>query len=188
MFFKLLALFTIVPLVELALLIYLSTLIDFWPTIGLVVATAVLGAVLGKLEGGRAWANIQRDLSEAQIPADSLLDGLAVLIAGVFLITPGVLTDVAAIVLLVPPLRKPLRVIAKKYFQKKMAADTMAFMTGGSAGADPFGPFGAGMGEQFDSPFAGAARQGDEIIDVTPDENNEDSTEPPSEASLRQTS
>lgn len=172
MLLKLLLLFTIVPLVELALLIWLATIISFWPTIGLVIGTAVIGAVLGKLEGIRAWAAIKRDLSEGRIPADSLLDGLAVLVAGIFLVTPGVLTDIAAIVLLIPFLRKPLRNRVRSRFKDMMEAGTVSYISGRAA-QSPFG-----------SPFESSG-YGEEIIDVTPDEDDADSTEPPSGASLR---
>ena len=165
---KLLALFTIVPLVELALLIPLGMHIGLWPTIGLVVGTALLGAILAKLEGARALANIKRDLAAGKLPADSILDGLAILIAGVFLVTPGVLTDVVAILLLIPPVRAPVRAIAKKRFQKMLADDSISFLSSASMGDDLFG-FGEGAGATYhSSTFGGTDAQGD-VIDVTPE-------------------
>lgn len=183
MLLKLLALFTIVPLVELALLIPLGMQIGLWPTIGLVVATALLGAVLGKLEGARAWARIKDDLGSGNLPKDSLLDGLAILIAGVFLVTPGVLTDVAAIGLLIPALRKPVRLYAKKKFKKMLERDggSISFLSSGSGGFDAADSSSGPGAQPFNSSFH-SANDGGDIIDVTPAEDEpdaQDSTEEP---------
>ena len=173
MLVKLLALFTIVPLVELALLIPLGMEIGLWPTIGLVVGTALLGAVLAKLEGGRAIANIKKELSEGKLPADSILDGLAVLIAGVFLVTPGVLTDIVAIALLIPPVRAPIRAIAKKRFSKMLETESMSFISPASFGQSPFEEAGPGQAAPFGSPFDSAQPDTGDIIDVSPDDDDQ---------------
>ncbi|RDV39311.1 FxsA family protein [Bradymonadaceae bacterium TMQ3] len=180
MLLKLLFLFTVIPLIELALLIPLGQLIGLWPTIGLVVATGLLGAVLGKLEGLRAWHAIQDDLRQGTIPADSLLDGLAVFIAGVFLITPGVLTDIAGLVLLIPPLRRPLKNAIRARFKSALEKGTSTFFISQSSnifGSAPFDP----RSHAPHSPFGGT-EQGD-IIDITPDRPG-DSTDSDSDASL----
>ncbi len=166
MIWKLLALFTIVPLVELALLIVLATYTSAWVSIGLVILTAIIGAVLGKMQGARALARIKSELNQGKIPGDSLLDGLAVLIAGVFMITPGVLTDIAAIFLLIPPARRPLRAIAKKRFTKMLATDSVTFVSAESA----YESYGSDGGARpFHSPFGGPPPGTGDIIDVTPD-------------------
>lgn len=177
MLLKLLALFTIVPLVELAILIPLGMQIGLWPTIGLVVGTALLGGILAKLEGARAWARIKEDLGSGKLPGDSLLDGLAILIAGVFLVTPGVLTDVVAILLLIPPARKPVRLYAKKRFQKMLADDgsSVSFLSssGSSWTETAHDPKDTGGARPFQAPFA--TSDDAEIIDVTPPRSDEDS-------------
>lgn len=181
MILKLLALFTIVPLIELALLIPLGMEIGLWPTIALVLGTAILGAVLGKLEGAKAWRRIQEDLQQAKIPGDSILDGLAVLIAGVFLVTPGVLTDIVAIGLLIPPIRKPIRAFARKKFEKMIDTGQVNVVSpGGFGGFSPGdGPAGGGADDSSGarpyqrSPFDGQ----DDVIDVTPGEDDTDSSE-----------
>ncbi len=179
MFFRLLALFTIVPLIELALLIPLGMQIGLWPTIALVVGTALLGAFLGKLEGARAWANIKKDLNQGKMPGDSLLDGLAVLIAGIFLVTPGVLTDVVAIILLIPPARKPIRAMARKRFKKMLDSGDVSVFTPGSMSGFSGGAKSSGESERArpfqTSPFS--SDDGD-VIDVTqPDDEPEESTQ-----------
>lgn len=111
---KLLLLFIVVPLVELAILVQLGTMIGFWPTIGLVVATGFAGAWLAKSQGFRAFAAIQTDLREGRTPAEHLLDGLLILVGGVVLLTPGLLSDIAGILLLLPPSRRAFKNILRR--------------------------------------------------------------------------
>lgn len=179
MLLKLLFLFTIIPLIELALLIPLGQLIGLWPTIGLVVATGLFGAVLGKLQGLRAWHAIQEDLRQGNIPADSLLDGLAVFVAGVFLITPGVLTDIVGLLLLIPALRRPLKNAIRSRFKSALENGTSTFFLSNSSNAFGASPFGSNPASGR-SPFS--RDQGD-IIDVTPNRPG-DSTGEDSGASL----
>ncbi len=184
MILRLLALFTIVPLIELALLIPLGQEIGLPATIALVLGTAILGAVLGKLEGARAWTRIKSDLNSGKMPADSILDGLAVLIAGIFLVTPGVLTDVFAILLLIPPTRAPMKAIAKKRFEKMTAGEGgFGFMAGPGFGASPPNSAQGGPSSPFGADPFKQSRDGDEdIIDVSPHERPTDDDESGSSA------
>jgi|GEM_PF-194648 UPF0716 protein FxsA len=143
MWAKLLLVFTIVPIIELTLLITLGDKIGLQPTLAIVITTALLGATLGKLQGTRAWRRIKQDLATGQLPQDSLLDGLAVLIASAFLVTPGVLTDIAAFTLLTPFTRAPIKKLVRKRVEKWLGFD----------GSSPAGMMGFGMG--FD-PYEGA--------------------------------
>lgn len=116
MFARLLFLFIAVPLIELALLVRLGTLIGFWPTIGIVIVTGVLGAALARAQGLRVWIGIQDDLRQGRMPVRGLMDGLLVLVGGVVLLTPGVLTDLAGIALLLPPTRA----LARRALRRKL--------------------------------------------------------------------
>jgi len=117
---KLFLAFTIIPLLELLVLIPLGQQIGVWPTIAIVVATAATGAWLGKIQGMGAWKRIQTELASGQLPGDSIVDGLLVLVACTLLITPGVLTDIVGIGLLIPPARRPLRGYLKRRFTKQL--------------------------------------------------------------------
>ena len=99
---RLLLLCTVVPLVELYILIKIGSYIGGLNTILLVVMTAMLGAFLARLQGLRTLRQIQLSLSHGQIPAEELIDGVLILVGGIMLITPGVLTDLLALVLLFP--------------------------------------------------------------------------------------
>ena len=93
MFVRLLILFTVVPLIELALLIKLGNLIGLWPTISIVIVTGVLGAALARNQGMRTVGAIRAELAQGRAPTESLLNGLLILVGGVVLLTPGLLTD-----------------------------------------------------------------------------------------------
>ena len=94
-----------VPIIEIALFIQVGGVLGLWPTLGLVIATAILGAALLRAQGAGAMAQLQRALAEGQDPALPLIHGAVILVAGVFLLTPGFFTDAFGFALLVPPLR-----------------------------------------------------------------------------------
>jgi UPF0716 protein FxsA len=98
-------LFTVVPLVELALLIWIGGRTVWWLPIALVVFTAIGGAALARWQGWQVGTRIRSDLRSGRLPASALLDGFLILVAAIFLISPGVITDVLGILLLLPPVR-----------------------------------------------------------------------------------
>ena len=108
MFFRLLLLFTLVPLVELYLLIRIGGLIGAGPTVLLVLGTGAIGAWLARREGFRSWTAVQRELAGGRLPAAELLHALLVVIAGVLLVTPGVFTDAFGLLMLFRPVRTSL--------------------------------------------------------------------------------
>ena len=109
MLLRLILLFTVVPLVELWLLMQISRVTGPLFTLTLVILTGVVGATLARRQGWQTWQRIQRELSEGKAPGGSLVDGLLILIAGAVLITPGVLTDIVGFALLIPPVRAALK-------------------------------------------------------------------------------
>ena len=109
MFFYLFLLFTLVPLVELALLIWIGTKTSVLFTIALVLVSGVVGAMLARQQGFRAIERILAELRAGRMPAEAVVDGVLILVAGVMLITPGVLTDGVGFLLLVPPTRRLLK-------------------------------------------------------------------------------
>ncbi|HJL85090.1 MAG TPA: FxsA family protein [Candidatus Marinimicrobia bacterium] len=113
---KLLFIFIGIPLLELMILIELGREIGFWPTIFLVIVTGVLGASLARSQGMWIWLEIQHELSQGNMPADKLVDGLLILIGGIVLLTPGLLTDIFGFMLLIPVTRNLFkRAIRKKF-------------------------------------------------------------------------
>lgn len=97
---RLILLFTVVPLLELSLLLRIGGWLGAGPTLGLVLGTGFVGAWLARREGLRAWSAVQEQLARGQVPGRELLDAVLVLLAGVVLITPGILTDAAGFTLM----------------------------------------------------------------------------------------
>ncbi len=99
---RLFLLFAVVPLIELYFLIKIGEVIGALNTVLFVLATAFLGAYLARLEGLRTLRQMQLNLSQGILPAEQLVDGVLIFLGGVLLITPGVLTDFIALLLLIP--------------------------------------------------------------------------------------
>ncbi len=96
----------VLPLVEIAILVKIGMLTNVWVPIAIVVVTGIVGTALARREGWKVLERIRRDVQANQMPADSLLDGFLVLMAGVLFVLPGVLTDVVGIALLFSPSRR----------------------------------------------------------------------------------
>ena len=117
---RVLALFLIMPVVELALLMQVDKLIGFWPTIGIILFTGLLGGYLAKREGLAVWKRLNQRLGEGGLPGNEAVDGVIILCAGALLITPGVLTDFFGFMGLFPVSRALIRKIVKKQINKAM--------------------------------------------------------------------
>ena len=124
MFIRLLLLFTVVPIVELYLLIRLGTVIGVVPTVALVIVTGALGASLARWQGLGVIGRISEDLAQGRLPTDALIDGLLILIAGALLLTPGLITDALGFFLLVPQGRAVVRkAVARRLARRTVAGD-----------------------------------------------------------------
>ena len=122
MFLRLLLLFTVVPLVELFLLVKLGTVIGIGPTVLIVITTGVIGAWLARWQGLGVLRRVTSDLNEGRLPADALIDGLLILIAGAVLLTPGLITDALGFLLLVPQSRIVVRRMIRDRFDRRTEA------------------------------------------------------------------
>ncbi|GAB5521184.1 MAG: FxsA family protein [Rhodothermales bacterium] len=152
MFGRLLLLFLIVPIVELALLIEVGRQIGFLPTVGLIVVTALVGSFLAKREGIATWMRLQKRMLTGQLPSQELLDGAIILISGAFLLTPGVLTDVVGVMGLLPFTRAWARPKLQKWLGSKVkTVNVSAF------GRSPFG--GAPQHNDASSQWQGAPEE-----------------------------
>jgi UPF0716 protein FxsA len=111
----LILLFIVVPIVELYVIIQVGGAIGVLPTIALLIADSVLGAMLMRHQGRSAWRRFNAALSEGRIPHREVIDGALVIFGGALLLTPGFVTDILGIVLLLPPTRALVRgVIARR--------------------------------------------------------------------------
>ena len=103
-----LLIFIAVPLIELALLIKLGGWIGIWPTLGLIVLTAIVGTALLRQQGFKTLNKVVETLQAGKAPVVPMVEGALLLIAGAFLLTPGILTDLTGGALLVPAVRERL--------------------------------------------------------------------------------
>ncbi|SIQ01904.1 UPF0716 protein FxsA [Alkalispirochaeta americana] len=122
MFIRLLLLFTVVPVVELYLLIRLGASIGAIPTVLLVIVTGILGARLARSQGFSVLQKIRDKASRGESPASEMIDGLCILVAGIVLLTPGILTDLAGMVLLIPASRAVVKRGISRYLATAVAA------------------------------------------------------------------
>jgi len=168
---RLALLFIVVPILELMLLIEVGQLVGLLPTLMLVMFTGITGAWLARAEGLRVFFQFQKELASGRLPGQALLDGIAVLIGGAFLLTPGVLTDFVGFSLLFPPSRRWIqhRVQARMEEQIKDGTIRVATMGPGMMGGG-FGGFGAGASGAGHSTHPGVGLDPSKGIVVEPDE------------------
>jgi UPF0716 protein FxsA len=105
MFFKLFLAFTLVPFIEIYLLIKIGGQVGAFNTILIVILTGLLGASLARLEGIKTMTKVRDSLNRGDLPAEEMLDAMLIFVAGVVLLTPGFITDLTGLALLVPKLR-----------------------------------------------------------------------------------
>ncbi|MFW8593813.1 FxsA family protein [Cribrihabitans neustonicus] len=98
--------FLLVPIIEIALFIQVGGLIGLWPTLAVVVLTAVLGTWLVKTQGRMAIGQLKSSFERLADPAEPLANGAMILFAGALLLTPGFFTDAVGFALLTPPVRR----------------------------------------------------------------------------------
>jgi UPF0716 protein FxsA len=106
----LLTAFIAVPIIEIAVFIEVGGWIGLWPTLGLVILTAVVGSLELRSQGIATLNKLRSELDRGVMPAQTLFDGVCLLFAGALLLTPGFVTDVLGLALFVPAFRKFLRV------------------------------------------------------------------------------
>ncbi len=108
--------FVITPIIELYLLIKIGSLIGAFNTIMLVVLTGIAGALLARSQGLAVLNKINSDLESGSMPAEALIYGLFILVGGLLLITPGIITDIIGFIFVIPHTRE----VVKKYIKNKL--------------------------------------------------------------------
>ena len=121
MFVYVVAALLIVPIVEIAVFIEVGGAIGLWPTLAVVVATAIAGGTLLRLQGLATLARAREALARNEMPLKEVIDGVFLLVAGILLLTPGFVTDGVGFVLFVPGVRAGLRsLLAQRFFTSGM--------------------------------------------------------------------
>lgn len=141
----LVVLFIVVPILELWLIIEIGGLIGIVPTLALLLADALLGSLLLRHQGRGAWRRFNQALAERRFPAREVADGLMIAIGGTLLLTPGFITDIFGLLLLIPPTRA----IARGLLRRFAAHRFVVVGVGGSRGT-PQPPGAASRPYDFD--------------------------------------
>lgn len=129
----LVALFIVVPIVELWAIIEIGSLIGVWPTIALLLADALLGSLLLRHQGRGAWRRFNEAIAQRRFPGREAADGLLIAVGGTLLLTPGFLTDIVGLILLIPPTRAIVRRLMRGYAMRRF----VIVGAPGPAGAPP---------------------------------------------------
>jgi UPF0716 protein FxsA len=129
----LILLFILVPIVELAVIIQIGSLIGVWWTIALLIADSILGSLLMRHQGRAAWRRFQASIAEGRVPARETIDGALVIFGGALLLTPGFITDIFGLLFLLPPTRAVIRRVLVARFATRMTRG----MTSGPIGRRP---------------------------------------------------
>jgi UPF0716 protein FxsA len=115
----LVVLFIVVPIVELYVIIQVGQAIGVLPTLALLVADALLGSLLLRHQGRGAWRRFNMALAERRFPGREVADGLMIAVGGTLLLTPGFITDIFGLILLIPPTRAIVRRLLRSYVNRR---------------------------------------------------------------------
>lgn len=153
--------FTVLPVLELWILISIGREVGAVPTILGVVAVGALGAWLAKHEGRRVLVAWQSALREGRVPEEGILEGAMVLVGGVLLLTPGVITDIMGLSLFFRPTRRIIAKLVRKKLENSIASGTIRVQSFGF-GAGPQGPRGDATGRVVSSEDVPETKPGDD--------------------------
>ncbi len=162
-------LFLVIPVVEITLFILVGQHIGVAATIGIILMTAIIGASLVRQQGLQTLARLRSEVDRNEMPAKTLAEGAAILVAGLLLVTPGFLTDTIGFSLLIPPVRRGLI--------DRAGRGLLRFVRVVDVGGGPRGGPGS-------APGAGPRRPGQppiiegEVVDVTPEPHDPDPNSP----------
>jgi len=125
MFLKLFLALTLIPLIEIYLLIKIGSHLGAFNTVLIVILTALLGAWLARLEGGKTMTKVRESLNRGELPAEEMLDAMLIFVAGIVLLTPGFVTDLAGLAILVPQIRYGFKRWLRKKFDEWVSSDKL---------------------------------------------------------------
>ena len=130
MFQLLFILFIIIPIIEITVIMQVGALLGLWPTVAIVILSAWLGAKYVRQQGLATLQSVQSKMAQGEMPSGEIVTGLMLLVAGVLLVTPGFVTDIFGLSLLIPAVRKSIAAKAQKHINVKAAAHGSAFKQG----------------------------------------------------------
>ena len=128
MFRVLFVLFIIIPIIEISVLMQVGELLGMWPTIGIVILSAWIGAKYVRQQGIATLQSVQTKMAQGEMPSSEIVMGLMLLVAGVLLVTPGFVTDIFGLSLLVPSIRHAIATFVQKHLMWQETTQAQAFI------------------------------------------------------------
>jgi len=132
MFQLLFVLFIIIPIIEITVIMQVGALLGVWPTIAIVILSAWLGAKYVRQQGLATLQSVQTRMAQGEMPSDEIVTGLMLLVAGVLLVTPGFVTDIFGLSLLIPSVRAAIASHVQKHIKVNQFGAGATFTQGGS--------------------------------------------------------
>ncbi|MDM5211352.1 FxsA family protein [Peribacillus sp. NJ4] len=108
------------PVVEIIVLLLSGNMIGFWPTLFLIVATGLIGAYLAKRQGMETWKKAQEQIRYGMMPGNEIIDGICIFIGAALLLSPGLISDIMGLILVLPPTRNLLKPIVIRFIMNRM--------------------------------------------------------------------
>jgi len=118
MFFKLFLAFTLIPVAEIYLIIKLGGFLGAFNTVAIILLTGFAGAALARMQGMETMLRVRHSLQQGLVPAEEMVDALLIFMAGIVLLTPGFITDIAGLLLLFPPSRFHIKRFLRRKFDQ----------------------------------------------------------------------
>lgn|SRR5690625_1862619 len=123
----LILIFILIPAVEIGIFIWTGNLIGGWPVVGLIVLSGIIGAALVKKEGLETWRKAQLAMYNREVPREQIIDGICIIIGGIFLLAPGFVTDILGFLLVLPWTRPPFKKLISFLILKRISKGNIIF-------------------------------------------------------------
>lgn len=132
MFQLLFVLFIIIPIIEITVIMQVGALLGVWPTVAIVILSAWLGAKYVRQQGLATLQSVQTKMAQGEMPSGEIVTGLMLLVAGVLLVTPGFVTDIFGLLILIPSVRAGIANQVQKHIKVNQMGGGASFQHGAS--------------------------------------------------------
>ncbi|MUK86874.1 membrane protein FxsA [Ornithinibacillus sp. L9] len=119
--------FLIVPALEIGVFLWTGGMIGPWWVVGLILLTGVVGVALARQQGMETWQRARNSMNYGQVPTEEILDGICIFVGGVFLFTPGFITDIAGFILVIPSTRGLFKGMLQRFIKRLIDKDMVIY-------------------------------------------------------------
>lgn len=117
----------IIPAIEIGLFVWIGGMIGPWWVVSLIVLSGFLGIAMARKKGAQTWVKARQSMNQGQMPAAEIVDGICIFIGAVLLFSPGFLTDIVGLLLVIPYTRYFLKLGIVKWIQTKVSKGTIVY-------------------------------------------------------------